>query len=201
MSTDRIWQKHLGKISALALTTAALSFALWPVSSSGELGNPGEALACNRELSRLAQAVRHGQSATGTFTERQLNAHLASLLEHNPQARQGSGLSIGLEQLRLATGPEELSIYLRGRVLRVPFQIEFELEECGRQRPCSTRSQALRLGRLRLVPPLKTLALWRMKALIKQLNQEGTVLHNLQELRIYDQQIILKVAGESTTDA
>ncbi len=201
MPTDRTWKKHLGKICALALTTAALSFALWPVSSNGELGNHHEARACNRELSRLARAVEHGQTATGTFTERQINAHLASLLEHNPQARQGRGLSIGLEQLRLATGPEELSIYLRGRVLRVPFQIEFEFDDCGQQRPCNARSQALKLGRLRLVPPLKTLALWRMKAMISQLNQEGAVLGNLQELRIHDQQITLKVAGAGSTDA
>lgn len=195
------WKKYLPRLASICLIVLVAGCALWPVESEGEVGTPQDALTCNRELSRLARAASAGQAATATLTEKQLNAHLSRLLAHNPRAQQTRGLGVGLEQLRLATDDGELSFYLRGRVGQVPFQIELEIEECGADLPCARSDETVWLGKLRLLPPLKTLALWRLNKIMRQLNQEKAVLHHLQELQIQGDQIVIRVAGEGQDHA
>ncbi len=190
----RRWRSLL----ALALLGSLVALALYPVEARGLAGGADAAAGCRSKVGRLYRAVVGGGSADERFSERELNAHLAWVLERNPEARAGRGLTVGVDDLRCDLGDGGASLFVTASIAGVPFVLEYRavashegVRPAGR--PASFRS--VRLGRLPLVPPLKGIGLGYLRSLAGGLHRERLILDHLQALEIDGDAVRVTVAA------
>jgi hypothetical protein len=169
------------RLGALAAVAALFSLALWPPPLRGAIGRGEDAHLCRGKINRLARIAQAGHEGHDSFSERELNAHLARILARNRAAHQARGLTVGIRDLRfsLAQGP---TFFVDTRLLSAPLVFTIELA-------CSTDTgppqlRALAVGHLPFLGPLKNLMIGRMKPLFAQLRNETVVWEHLTSCKV-----------------
>lgn len=179
------------RISACVLIGVLAVLAFWPVVTPGVQGNPREADAYESKLATLSQAVVDGGTAQASFSERELNARLARLLDNNSQAREARGLRIGVRDLRVDVEESRATLYVNGCLVALPFVLEYRFSSHS---PRDVES--VRLGRLPLIQPLKWMAVGHLRRLFRGVRPERDVLEHLKSLAIGDDQVLLAVTAD-----
>ncbi len=178
----RRWRSLLG----LAVLTALLGLALYPVEARGADGDPRLSAGCRSKVARLYRAVVGGGGGE-SFSERELNAHLAWILERNPEAREGRGLTVGVDDLRVDLEDGRASLFVTASVARLPVVLEYRAAVRRADQDVEgppARLRSVRLGRLPLVPPLRAIGLGYLRSLAGGLQRERLILDHLRALEI-----------------
>ncbi len=162
----------------------------WPVEGHGEPGDPRQLKACRSKIADLADAVYYGVPARASFSEQELNAHLAQVLAYNSHAHQARGLTVVIDGMRGDARDGRLSLFVRGRLVVVPLTVEYRLVTGG---GAPVRVRSVRLGRLPLIQPFKALAAGHLKAMLGNLTPERQIFVHLDEAEIRDGTLTLAV--------
>jgi len=179
------------RISACVLIGVLAVLAFWPVVTPGVQGGPREADAYESKLATLSQAVVDGGTAQASFSERELNARLARLLDNNSEAREARGLRVGVRDLRVDVGESRATLYVNGCLVGLPFVLEYRFSSRSPQ-----DVESVRLGRLPLIQPLKWIAVGHLHHLLRNVRPEREVLERLKSLEIGDDKVLLAVASD-----
>lgn len=194
MTTTRKWRRWL-KYGVFLALLVLLATAFVPMPVDGRQGTVGEAARCRSKLSRLWTATQansgQGTQARAAFTEGEINAYLASVLESNPRARKAQGLTVGIDDLRVATHQGEARLFVVGRLARLPFVLECRTNSATGA--SAGRCHSVRLGRLPLLPPLNWIAMRQLKRLARGLTMEAAVLRQLSALTVEDNRIKVEI--------
>lgn len=184
--------RRLRSVLYLAVGVMLLA-AFVPLPTDGDLGDPAEGINCRHKLAQLWQAAQSGSSGRMGFTEREINAHLASVMEANPGVREARGLTVGVEDLRLAIVEDEACLFVIGRALFLPFVLEYRATTTREAHDGVVRLESVRLGRLPLVQPLEWIATGHLDQLTRGLRAEREILQHLTALEVTEGKILLAV--------
>lgn len=179
------------RLGVCVLIIVLMVMAFWPVRTPGVRGGPREADAYESKLAALSMAVVYGGTAQESFSERELNARLARLLDGNAHAREARGLRIGVRDLRVDVGESRASLYVNGRLAVLPFVLEYRFSSDSPR-----QVEAVRMGRLPLIQPLKWMAVGHLRRLLRGVRPERDVLEHLQSLEIGDDKVLLAVTAD-----
>jgi hypothetical protein len=202
MSTKN--RKRLWRLGFAAAATTVLITAFWPLRVKGTEDTPVEVDRCRSKLAFLDRAIRAGVTGEATLTESEINAHLASILAENPEARRSRGLTIGIERAHLEATEDGARLRLAGRLLAVPFVLELRLADAGGDpaRAGTARAQLapahlgmVKMGHLPLVPPFRWLVTDRLREMLHGLPYEGRIADHLTAFETADGEIRLEVSG------
>lgn len=190
-------KRLLVRFGALAAVALLFGLALWSPEVRGDLGGADAARLCRDKVDRLARVAHGGGVSHGTFTEQEVNAHLARLLARNQKVREAQGLTVGIEDLRLdLTGRP--SFFVDARLMSIPLVFTVHLTCEGEASTPHIRSAAV--GHLPFPGPLKHLVTGRMKPLFAQLRNESVVWQHLTACNVSGQEettLTLSVDGHS----
>ena len=176
-------KRLLVRFGAPAAVVTLLGLALWPPVPDGDPGDTAAARLCRGKIERLARAAGAGGGADDSFSEGELNAHLARILSRNDTAREARGLTVGSEDLRLDLAPEPTFV-VAARLLRVPLVFTVGLACDGGEGPPRLRTATV--GHLPFPGPLKHLVTGRMRPLFARLRDEGIVWRHLVSCEVND---------------
>lgn len=176
------------RLGAYVLAGVLAALAFWPVRTPGMAGSPREADAYESKLTTLSKAVAFGGTAQASFSEQEVNARLARLLDENAHVRETRGLQVAIRDLRVDVEGSRASLYVAGRLTALPFVLEYRLSSSS---PGDVES--VRLGRLPLVQPLKWVAVGHLRRLLRGVGPERAVLEHLKSLEIADGQVLVAV--------
>ncbi|MEM7350059.1 MAG: hypothetical protein AAF657_04580 [Acidobacteriota bacterium] len=196
----RRWITRLGVVVALA---AMIALAFWPRQTAGVRGDGREAKACSAKLGSLAMAIATGHTMERTLSEREINAHLGRLIDHNRDRQSAGGLTLALTDLEIDLGEEVSALYVSGRLIAVPVVFEARFVDAGDRSRASRKPESplrldtLHLGRLPLIGPFKALVASQMMALLARLPTESTVLTRLDALAMEEDRVTLAVDGSA----
>lgn len=195
----RYWLKLCVLLTVLSLSAAAFI----PTPIAGRQGTTRQAALCRSKLSRLWTTTQTtstpGAKAGASFTEGELNAHLASILRNNPQAHKGRGLTVGIDDLRVDIHRDQVRLFVIGHLTYLPFVLEYRTNSAtGR---AAGRCHSVRLGRLPLLPPFNWVAQRQLKRLMRGLTMEAEILRQLSALTIEGEAVRVEVTFKNPTDS
>lgn len=188
---DRRSLEIAGKLLRLILTILIFGGAgltLWPKQPIGEMGGDVQARECRMKVVRLHDAARNGISIPMVFSEEELNAYLAGIVQQTIETHAGR-TPANLETMRLSLSEEEVVVHtaIRLKIIRVTYRLQGEAAVEDGVAVFNVRRAWL--GHLPMPGPLRNWVGRRVAAILSGLEAENTILRRTERLQLRDQRV------------
>lgn len=162
---------------------------LWPKPPIGEMGGEVQARECRMKVVRLHDAARNGISIPMVFSEEELNAYLAGIVQQTSETHAGR-TPANLESMRLSLSEEKgLGVHatIRLKIIRITYQLQGEADvgDAG----AVFKVHRAWLGHLPMPGPLRNWVVRRVAAILAGLEAETAILKRTERLQLRDQRV------------
>lgn len=155
--------------------------------------NESAADAYKIKMRRLSAALSGGQRQQQVLSEQEINSHLNDLMARRIETEAPSALTLTLEDASVDLSTGRMTVFLEGRLAKVPVVFRVRFADCTDYGPLPRRS--IWVGYLPLVGPFGQFMAGRMKPLLSPLRTERNVVSQLETCKIEDESIQLTVAA------